>query len=829
MTYSKGRVLPLAFAVTLAWAAAGTVRAQDELSLAAQAKLLPEEFKEHFFDVPLAMRVEVDGKPLSDAMGVLTAEGRVQLIEWIKDAGGTSAEDQTRWLHFLKEPRSLGNCERECEGVVAVAYSLQTSTLSILTARAERVATDDRYHQLPDGGSHGLMLHNSLNVAGGKDQPFSGRYSVDAIGSAGQWTGVGTFLASRRGAAPGARQQVLSRLYFQREMEGAFIRGGLFVPDFQGRVRAPRAPDGLPDATLGVMVGTSDALEVAQAMPSMAPLHVTASRQGVVELLRDGLLIYTQPVDAGLQAINTRTLPTGIYEVEVRLIEDGKLASTRKDLIYKPTAWADTARPWRYALFAGQERELAGGHAGAARALTAGGAVNYLVHPRLVVGGALQQAGARRSVAASLDWTAADVVQLYLGASHSTERGAGIDVQAMYRYDGGTLTGSHNASRLRLHQGWPATVSHRRQANSSLTWTHQWASSTRLTGHLARAEGVSPGTGIDLGLTHQRKLFGTEAHITVSLFDRPMSHWIGRRDRGVTLTLSMSLGEGSRGYSMSTGVRSDALGRRDVHASVGVRQSLSGSYLTHVSGSASFDRHGVGLSGAAAVQHDLVEGDIFLQRSSMNRGWSGGANLSSSLAVAAGGVAMSGQPQAASADTGVIIDVDSDMPEAALWAQDNQGIGVPLHPGRNFVPVTAYRSGNLQLDFDAVSAPSAAVQPALLAYHLNKGGVGFRTVRVMRTMTVIGRLIDQDGQPAKGGRVDNHAGQAVTEVDGMFSLEVSERDPVLRIRHASAGECRVMLGQSLARRDGDALLLGDVSCPTDPNAHVSATPGRQGG
>src|ERR1700750_198663 len=51
-------------------------------SLLAQAKGLPAEFEEHFFDVPLAVRVELDQQPLGEPMVVLSRDDRVTLLEF---------------------------------------------------------------------------------------------------------------------------------------------------------------------------------------------------------------------------------------------------------------------------------------------------------------------------------------------------------------------------------------------------------------------------------------------------------------------------------------------------------------------------------------------------------------------------------------------------------------------------------------------------------------------------------------------------------------------------------------------------------------------------
>ncbi len=71
----------------------------------------------------------------------------------------------------------------------------------------------------------------------------------------------------------------------------------------------------------GVMLGDSDTLLIEQGQASATPVYVTPSRPGMVEIYRDGQLINSQQVIAGLQALDTRVLPAGIYEVELRVLK----------------------------------------------------------------------------------------------------------------------------------------------------------------------------------------------------------------------------------------------------------------------------------------------------------------------------------------------------------------------------------------------------------------------------------------------------------------------------------------------------------------------------
>lgn len=118
-------------ASTLAATAPGTTPG----SLLSQSKGLPKDFEEHFFDVPLAVRVELDQQSLGEAMIVLGRDDRITLLEFTDTGDSTvSAAERGRWEQLLQQGMPLGNCERSCPAqLLAVHYNLQESLVSILT------------------------------------------------------------------------------------------------------------------------------------------------------------------------------------------------------------------------------------------------------------------------------------------------------------------------------------------------------------------------------------------------------------------------------------------------------------------------------------------------------------------------------------------------------------------------------------------------------------------------------------------------------------------------------------------------------------------------
>ena len=96
----------------------------------------------------------------------------------------------------------------------------------------------------------------------------------------------------------------------------------------------------------------------------------------------------------------------------------------------------------------------------------------------------------------------------------------------------------------------------------------------------------------------------------------------------------------------------------------------------------------------------------------------------------------------------------------------------------------------------------------------------YRKICVMQTVTVLGRLLDAQGKPLKGHHVINHASRGVSEVDGFFSLEMHAGTSTLQVSFANQLLCQFRVDAGTARREGDVLMIGDLSCTPDTLADV---------
>ncbi|WP_368227724.1 CS1-pili formation C-terminal domain-containing protein [Aeromonas sp. R1-1] len=767
-----------------------------------QAQQLPEGFEEHFFGVPLMVRVTVDGRLLGDGEVLLGRDNSVQLLSLV-DVQESEFDEGTRerWLSKLGSHLPLGECGRACpEGIVGLQYSLEESQLSVLTGQVELGARDQRFMALPQE-SKGLLIQNQLNLVQGSQR--SGHYNLQLEGSWGQWT---PFMEGDATWQEGESTELgMAQIYDERLHEAQFYRLGFFFPTAQGLVRQPNYYSGATPTVLGVMWGSSDLLRRERGIPSLAPIQVAPARPGLVEIYRDGRLIQSQQVVAGLQALDTRSLPGGIYEVELRLLEDGQESRRWREMIYKPANWQTPEEPWRFNLFAGrQTRWLVRQGDSDLEGASGGIAVNHLLLPSLVVGAGSQYVDRRAQHALSFDWQATSQLQGFASLNQSAGSGWGYDLQGIYWQGNSSLVASH--SRNQRKQG-EASRSSSLSLQQSLD---RWGTLGLYVSHQS-----GRGNGADLGWHYSDRLWGRWVTWGVTLFDRPGSESTAQqRDRGSTLSLTVNLGGDDRQLSLGLGSNTSRSGGAQRSAYLNYQQQVDWGPLRQISLGSNVDGYGSGLSGYGRFGAPWLGGDLFAQHSSYNGEVTGGINLESVVALGREGEMALGSREmgAMGNEAAMILDIDADDEAARIWVSDDQGGVQTLGPGRHLVSVPALQSGALQLEMADQDGAPLTIKPAVLPYHLNRGGVGYAQVNAMNTVTVIGRLLNKEGQPLRGAVVRNHIGRTMSENDGFFVMDMSKKNPSLQVERDGRLQCQMLLNQDDNKWGQDTWFLGDLVC-----------------
>ncbi|HHW4402387.1 TPA: TcfC E-set like domain-containing protein [Aeromonas hydrophila] len=778
--------------------------AADSALLLQQARQLPEGFAEHFFGVPLMVRVTVDGRLLGDGEVLLGQDNSVQLLSLVDVQESEFDEGaRERWLSRLGTTLPLGECDQRCpEGILGLQYSLEESQLSVLTGEIEQEARDLRFMTLPQE-SKGLLVQNQLNLVQGTQR--NGHYNLQLEGSWGQWT---PFMEGDATWQEGQSSEVgLAQLYGERLHEANFYRFGFFFPSAQGLVRQPNYYSGATPTVLGMMWGSSDLLRREHGVPSLAPIQVAPARPGMVEIYRDGNLIQSQPVVSGLQALDTRSLPGGIYEVELRLLEDGQETRRWREMIYKPSNWQTPEEPWRFNLFAGrQTRWLVRQGDSDLEGASGGVAVNHLLLPSLVVGAGSQYVDRQAQHALSLDWEATSQLHGFASLNQSVGMGWGYDLQGIYWHGNSSLVASH--SRNLRKQGEASAVSSLSLQQS----LEKWGSLGLYVSHQS-----GRGNGADVGWHYSDRLWGRWVTWGVTLFDRPGSESTAQqRDRGSTLSLTINLGGDDRQLSLGLGSNTSRSGGAQRSAYLNYQQDVDWGPLRQVSVGSTHDSYGTGLSGYGRFASPWLGGDLFAQHSSYNEQVTGGINLESVVALGREGELALGSREMGSMgnEAAMILDINTDDEAARIRVSDDLGSVQTLGPGRHLVSVPALQSGALQLEMADHEGTPLTIKPSVLPYHLNRGGVGYGHVNAVSTVTVIGRLLNTQGTPMKGAVVVNHVGRTISEIDGFFAVEMSRMNSNLHVEHQGGLQCNLALDMKMIESENDTVLLGDVICNT---------------
>ncbi|VXA77903.1 MULTISPECIES: TcfC E-set like domain-containing protein [Aeromonas] len=749
--------------------------------------------------------VTVDSRLLGDGEVMLGRDNSVQLLSLVDVQESEFDEGaRERWLSRLGTKLKLGECGRACpEGIVGLQYSLEESQLSVLTGEVEQAARDQRFMTLPQE-SKGLLVQNQLNLVQGTQR--NGHYNLKLEGSWGQWT---PFMEGDATWQEGESTELgMAQIYGERLHEANFYRLGFFFPSAQGLVRQPNYYSGATPTVLGMMWGSSDLLRQERGQPSLAPIQVAPARPGMVEIYRDGNLIQSQPVVAGLQALDTRSLPDGIYEVDLRLLEDGQETRRWREWIYKPSNWQTPEEPWRFNLFAGRQTRwlVRQGDSDLDGVISGGAAVNHLLFPSLVVGAGSQYLDRGAQYFLSLDWQATSQLQGFASVNQSVGKGGGYDLQGVYWHGNSSFVASYSRD---LHKQGEASSVSSLSLQQSL---EKWGSLGVYLSHQSNS-----GNGVDLGWHYSDRLWGRQVTWSVSLFDRPGNESTAQqRDRGSVLSLTVNLGGDDGQLSLGLGSNTSRSGGAQRSAYLNYQQEVDLGPLRQIGVGSTHDNYGTGLSGYGRFASPWLGGDMFAQHSSYNAEVTGGINLESVVALGQEGELALGSRNmyGLGNEAAMILDIDADDEAARIRVSNDQG-GVQtqtLGPGRHLVSVPALQSGALQLGMVEQNGTPLTIKPAVLPYHLNRGGVGYGHVNAVSTVTVIGRLLDEQNRPLGGAMVISPIGRAFTENDGFFALEASRRQPEFNVEYNGSLHCENLNKELGDIQESDVIILGELKC-----------------
>jgi len=560
------------------------------------------------------------------------------------------------------------------------------------------------------------------------------------------------------------------------------------------------------------------------------PLTVTLARRSQVEILRDGRLVSVQTLPAGTRPLDTGPLPTGAYDVTLRILAPTGVREERRFVVKSPTLPpADAPRLIVEAGLLAAEESRVLPELGDTPFLHGG--LRYRLGESLGIGPDL--AVTPREAVVSLQalgvWRGVEVVaDVFAG----TDGAAGLGLAARGRL--GPFSYSAGARRISGDPG-PGTVDTRDRDD---TTDDRFVPGRELDRLTAFAE---DGSEVNLALTYQ---FDAGPRLGLRGFWRrddgrgetyalgPQLYWPLARIGGTRLDLvaeaaltdtedvvfarlrlSADGGRwrgwaegGYRGVDDGGGPAGAAYLARDLLDGTDHRLTLAGrvdrdAAITSLGGE--LDYRGTPGRLLLSAAHDLESGENRLA-----------VQAGTTVAVGAGGAGLLGRRAGASALIARLAAAEGATAEAVFEVVVDDRARRRLRPGEHVtVPLAAYDAYRVRLK--QVAGPLTAYDGRTRRVSLYPGSVATERWTARALVTVFARLVDATGAPLADARLDTTP-PAFTDAGGWFQAELATGRPTLT---ASIGgePCRLELPE--LRPTTGYRRLGDVPCrPAEPSS-----------
>ena len=753
-----------------------------EMTLAANMRGLPEDFRRYFYNSEVIVQVYMNDKRLFDAAVSLKENGEVRLLRTLDETQDIDPDVRTLWTDVLRKGVSVGKCTEHCpSGLMAVEYRLDHSVLRLYTAQYETAQAKSRYISMPDETTGGVIMYNDLSVTN-TDSSRSWGINSSLTSALGGWSQKASFQSSGVDGDYRYSSSSLYELYSQKELQGSFVRLGFFTPD--GDTGNVQTSGFGYDTVAGAMWATSDALMIGDDSVSTWPVYVTGHNQSIAEVWRDGRLIHTQQLQAGLQALDTRKLPGGIYDITINIIENGQRVDTQQAQIYKPQGWSNPDRRWRMNLWSGQRRTLATGdtYKREDNPFAVGGGVDILAHPRVILGvsGAAtedeHQVRTRANITLSPDDT---LFAQFTSGNTKYQSNQNTDFR-YYR----NLFGGGSASlfwRSTTTDVYGSRTTSRQQGDtwgSSLSLRLPWSTSLLLNGQYMDTA-WRRGLGADFSVTTLATLSGREMNFRVSAYDRPGFN-NNRRDHGVSFGLNISLAPAARHtLSAETGMN-----QNQGYSSLNYQwQPGNESSIRTLGAGVSYSPQNTVIGSNASVDTPYISGDGYAQHNTRGSTNTFGGNLSQILVMGGGKLASTSGSSSRNIESALIVDVESDGENGGIIASGNMA-ETRLKAGRNIVPTELWKKNTIQ--FTASGGENVQVFPQRESLQMNRGSVKYIKVKAMKTFTLVARLQNERGEVLKNRYVNSDLSGSVINAEGVLTLDNGATNRLLTVRAENA-------------------------------------------
>ncbi|MBK0167385.1 TcfC E-set like domain-containing protein [Klebsiella sp. S69] len=566
----------------------------------------------------------------------------------------------------------------------------------------------------------------------------------------------------------------------------------------------------------GVSYGNKSSTFIEDNTLTLIPITVFLPAAGQVHVIREGRLLSIQDFSMGSYEIDTSKLPFGIYSVDVDVVVNGKVVSSRVAQINKTFSRDSSVIDnisWQF--FSGaleydkmDYRRKRNVNKGTKDTWIAGGAIGTSkpwfsgVNLKSTVYG-FDNNGVNESEVNVVFNDSVSLNQQALFASDSSWQSIStlnFSIPGGYGSFWGSRQLSHIGNNLPLRKGDYLSIG----ANSNLNRFSPWLGNISISRTDDKYNG-SKYTNIDYGQT----LFSGR-WATISLRTGIQRYYYSerdsRRDKYINLDFSLPLSAW-----FSTGVSSE---NGNVLANATIRKNFDDSLITQVGTSISKKIHSAkdnngyqsedfAVNSYASYDAKYNAGTVSVTRSSDHN-----SNISLNSQGSIGLTKESFNLGKGSQSSGIVIKTDF-TEKGRMLAQIN-GVNYPLSGKSNFISLPPYAEYKVELMNDKTSEDSVDIVSGRRSkVVLYPGNIGLINPEVKQLVTVFGRILNSNGQIYSSIEIHNHIGKTRTDKRGEFAMDVDKRFPVITLVDEKGSVCEADLDLREAR---GAIWLGDIKC-----------------
>lgn len=615
----------------------------------------------------------------------------------------------------------------------------------------------------------------------------------------------------------------LGNAYWERDYNGLSMQGGLLGNHDKAVGYTPLTRFSPSGQVLGVVLGSSDSTVQSQddSLISSVPVEVYMARAGRVEVYKEGKLIDTQSLSAGLQSLNTESWPAGVYLVQLHILQNNQLIGTQTASVYKTSAGNSSGWQLSLGFLSSDYQHLKYQTADTTPMIGAHFQQSAWAGAQISVGS--YKTSDFQSLELALEQHLVGDLSLNSNLIGATDGTLGLTSRlSIPLFDNRSLSLSYdyidapapseNTSQLANSRNM-FTLGTYTSMSRSLYTSFSYSSDSLYGKRSLSFKGgknwmLSQNTSLDLSASLNKSWYEKGGDAEYQDFEYGQST-SDSEDWVVQIGASLRFDMNSHQISLSSDYESS---RDSVASSVNGSTYLDNQPfgISHLSANATTDGQTRSVDVVADLSSPYISGSI---GGGLVQSDSYGSNSNSYMNLRGGGALTNWGQVAFTNDTGsqagLVVSIN---PEGVgLINAVINGRRIILDKQVNFIPVDSYNKAYITFEEAGSGSTPLYLDSKLYRSVMYPGNVERIDLIATPTVEVFGQLVDGKEKPVQYLTVYNHISKTITDDQGLFSTQISAIQPEIVFDNGSS-LCRIDLRDKMDELRVPVIPLGKLEC-----------------